>query len=202
MYHYPPQLKKSLDSGKSSKKLFEENSDRLKLVNKYKQATEELFNQQKERLEEAKAKSSLRAILKKDSQTSEKNSSQERNHHKEKKKKKEESSSDDDFKAPVDQRINPFQNVCTPEMAAEWLKMNIMSYPPIFPGIPMYPPVPYRGGGGSYRGSRGRFRGRGGSYHTHYDGNYSNGYRSRRSRSRSRTRTKSRSRSRFVILLS
>lgn len=193
-----PKLKESLDSGKSSKKLFEENLDRLKLVNKYKQATEELFNQQKEKLEETKSKSSLRAILKKDSSKSE-TVSQGKEHHREKKKKAE-SSSEDEFKEPPKQHMNPFKNVCTPEMAAEWLKMNIMAYPPIFPGIQMYPPVSYRGGG-AFRGGRGRFRGRGrGSYHgggSYYDDdeNYNNGYRSRRSRSRTR------SRSRFVFIV-
>lgn len=201
------QLEESLNSGKSSKKLYEENSDRLKLINKYKQATEELFNQQKEKLEETKSKSSLRAILKKDTPKTENNSSQEKELHKERKKKG--SSSEDEFKVSTNnQHVNPFKNVCTPEMAAEWLKMNIMAYPPIFPGIQMYPPVSYRGSGAPFRGGRGGFRGRGrGTYHSgssyYEDSGYSNGYRNRRSRSRSRSRPRanSRSRSRLVFFI-
>ncbi|KAL5274537.1 AKAP17A family protein [Megaselia abdita] len=189
-------IKESLDSGRSSKKLYEENFDRLKLVNKYKQATEELFNQQQKKLDETKSRSSLRAILKKDNQKSENLKSKEIDNNKERQ--NELSSSDDEFKAPVNQLNNPFKSVCTPEIAAEWLKMNIMAYPPIFPGIQMYPPVSYRGGG-VFRGSRGRFRGRGrSSYYSNYDddGNYTNGYRNHRSKSSSRSRSKSKSRSR------
>lgn len=169
-------------------------------MNKYKQATEELYNQQKEKLEETKSKSSLRAILKKDLHRQEKGKSEENCDHRKAKKKQNSSSSEDGFNAHPNQPTNPFKGVCTPEMAAEWLKMNIMAYPPIFPAMQMYQSIPYRGGG-AFRSNRGRFRGRGrGSFHSHYedDGSYNNGYRSRWTRSRSRSISRSRSKSRLV----